>query len=48
MGLKEYQVVLKPMDKSCGIFVNALAIHVVCGPICSRYVKRMFKNVEAC
>ena len=36
--LKEYEIVIKPLDKSSSIYINALAIPVICAPICRRYL----------
>ena len=38
MRLKEYEIVIKRMDKSSSIYINALAIPVICAPICRRYL----------
>ena len=39
LRLKEYEVVLKPLDRSCSIYVKALAIPEICGPVCNQHVK---------
>ena len=36
MKLEEYNLVLKPMDKSTSIYVKALAVPKICAPICRR------------
>ena len=38
MKLKEYRLVLKPMDKSNSIYVKALAMPQICAPICRRLI----------
>ena len=38
MCLKEFEIVIKPMDESSSIYINALAIPVICAPICRRYL----------
>ena len=38
MRLKEYEIVIKPMNKSSSIYINALAIPVICAPICRKYL----------
>ena len=36
MQLKEYNLVLNPMDKNTSIYVKALAIPKICAPMCKR------------
>ena len=38
MRLKEYEIVIKSMDKSSSIYINALTIPVICAPISRRHL----------